>query len=82
MGGANHHCRFDTIVICLDSSRIFDLRVGFLARAEWTPAWLSRLNPEAELDFTVSFLRNRSTLSSANYSRWEGGPALVLGWRF
>jgi hypothetical protein len=46
------------------------------------PAWLTRLNPEAELDFTVSFLRNRSTLSGANYSQWEGGPALVFGWRF
>ena len=51
-----------------------DLRVGFLARAEWTPAWLSRLNPEAELDFTVSFLRNHSTLSSASYRQWGAVP--------
>jgi hypothetical protein len=58
-----------------------DFRVGFLARAEWTPAWLTQINPEAELDFTVSFLRNRSTLLSANDSQWEGGRALVLGWR-
>ena len=59
-----------------------DVRWGWLARVEWTPEWLTKLNPGGELDFTVSFLRNRSTLSSANYSQWEGGPALVLSWRF
>jgi hypothetical protein len=59
-----------------------DLRLGWLARAEWTPDWLTRINPGAELDFTVSFLRNRSSLASANYSQWEGGPALVLSWKF
>ena len=57
---------------------------GIIDSSHWheAPAWLTRLNPDAELDFTVSFLRNRSTLSSANYTQWEGGPALVLGWRF
>jgi hypothetical protein len=59
-----------------------DLRLGFAAHAEWTPDWLTRINRGAELDFVVSFLRNRSTLASENYSQWEGGPALVLSWRF
>lgn len=59
-----------------------DLRVGWYARAEWTPEWLARINPEAELDFTISFLRNRSNVASENYSQWEGGPALMLAWRF
>jgi hypothetical protein len=52
---------------CFGSPRR-DLRLGWLARAEWTPDWRRRINPEAELDFAVAFLRNRSTLSSANYS--------------
>jgi hypothetical protein len=40
----------------------------------------TRINPEAEL--TVSFLRNRSTLPSADYTQRERGPALILGGRF
>jgi hypothetical protein len=59
-----------------------DLRLGAVASAEWTPDWLTQINPDATLQFTVSFLRNHSTLASANYSQWEGGPALAVTWRF
>lgn len=59
-----------------------DFRFVGYARAEWNPDWLTRLNPGAELQFGVSFLRNQSSLASANYSQWEGGPQLSLSWRF
>jgi len=59
-----------------------DFRFVGYARAEWNPDWLTRINPDAELQFGVSFLRNQSTLRSANYSQWEGGPSVSLSWRF
>lgn len=59
-----------------------DFRVGWIARAEWTPDWLTRRLPRAEIDFTIAYLRNASNLHAANYTVWEGGPALALTWRF
>jgi len=48
----------------------------------WTPSWLTRLNPDAELDLVVYYERNLSTYSSARYANWTGGPQIVLGWKF
>lgn len=59
-----------------------DFRVGWVARAEWTPDWLTRRMPHAEIDFTLAYLRNASNLKAANYTVWEGGPALAMTWRF
>jgi hypothetical protein len=59
-----------------------DLRVGASGYVQWTPEWLTRRIPAAEIDFTISYLRNSSNLPSANYTIWEGGPAVVLSWRF
>jgi hypothetical protein len=59
-----------------------DLRFSVLAHAEWTPRRLTRLLPGAEIDLTLEYLRNSSTLAGFSYTRWEGGPALVFAWKF
>ncbi len=59
-----------------------DYRLSGILRAAWTPAWLTRIVPAAEIDFTLSFLKNFSNLPRERFSQWEGGPALALAWRF
>lgn len=59
-----------------------DIRFTAMFYATWTPAWLTRLNPSAELDFSLAFLRNYSTVSEESFSQWEAGPTLGLSWSF
>jgi hypothetical protein len=59
-----------------------DVRLTGILRAAWTPTWLTQLVRSAEIDFSVSFLRNYSTVADERFSQWEGGPSLVLAWRF
>ncbi len=59
-----------------------DYRLSCILRAAWTPAWLTRIVPAAGIDFTLSFLKNFSTLPRERFSPWEGGPAAALTWRF
>lgn len=59
-----------------------DARFGWTAYVQWTPEWLTRRVRAAEIDFTLTYLRNSSNLPSTNYTIWEGGPAVVLSWRF
>lgn len=59
-----------------------DFLLSGLVRAIWTPSWLTSLVPGAEIDATLSFTRNFSTLQSEDFSQWEGGPALVFDWKF
>jgi len=59
-----------------------DLFLELEGTVGWTPGWLTKLNPDAELDFVVTFDRNLSTYSSARYVSWTGGPQIMLGWKF
>jgi hypothetical protein len=56
--------------------------VAFQARIELTPEWLTKRLPDAEIDLSVSYQRNASTLPTLSYSRWQGGPALIVTQRF
>ncbi|HKM62369.1 MAG TPA: hypothetical protein VJY39_07740 [Acidisphaera sp.] len=59
-----------------------DLFLELEGTVAWTPSWLTKVNPDAELDFVVTFDRNLSTYSSARYVSWTGGPQIMLGWKF
>jgi hypothetical protein len=59
-----------------------DFRLGAAGRVVWTPEWLTRWNPSADIQLALGFLHNFSNLSQQRYSQWEGGPILELGWRF
>ncbi len=48
----------------------------------WTPEWLTRSLPDAELALLFSWERNMSTLPSKSYTRWEGGPLVTLAYEF
>jgi hypothetical protein len=55
-----------------------DLRLAALFYATWTPGWLTRLNPSAELDFSLAFLCNYSTVPDENFRQSEAWPELEL----
>jgi hypothetical protein len=59
-----------------------DLRLSIEGRAAWTPVWLTHFAPSAEIDFAATFLRNLSNLPTERFSQFEGGPSLILVWRF
>jgi hypothetical protein len=59
-----------------------DYRLSAILTAAWTPDWLTRLLPRAEIDLTVGFLRNFSNLSEESFHEWDVGPALSFAWRF
>jgi hypothetical protein len=59
-----------------------DLRPGIELKATWTPDWLTRPLPGAELEFLLTFERNYSNLVDKRYTLWELGPALVLRSKF
>jgi hypothetical protein len=56
--------------------------MAFQARVELTPKWLTRNLPGAEIDLSISYQRNTSTVPTLSYSRWQGGPALIVTQRF
>lgn len=59
-----------------------DLRPGVLAKAVWTPEWLTRIVPRSEIVLSANFYRNYSNLPDKNYTFWEIGPTLGARWRF
>jgi hypothetical protein len=59
-----------------------DTFMAFQARVELTPKWLTRNLPGAEIDLAISYQRNTSTVPTLSYSRWQGGPALIVTQRF
>jgi len=59
-----------------------DYKPSVLLRTVWTPGWLTRLNRRAEVDLSVSFEKNYSTLPAARFTDWEIGPTLSVGWKF
>lgn len=59
-----------------------DLRLSIEARVAWTPVWLTDFAPAAEIDFAATFLKNLSNLPTERFSQFEGGPSLMLAWRF
>lgn len=59
-----------------------DFRPGVLLKAIWTPDWLRKILPRAEIDFTAEFQRNFSNLPEKAYKLWEIGPTVEVRWKF
>jgi hypothetical protein len=59
-----------------------DMRPSVILQATWTPDWLTRWVRRAEIDFTVTFLRNLSNLPEERFSEWDVGPSLTFAWTF
>jgi hypothetical protein len=59
-----------------------DIRSSLLAKAVWTPEWLTKVLPKAEIDFQFYFLRNYSNIKEDEFVVWELGPQVVLAWKF
>jgi hypothetical protein len=59
-----------------------DYRPSVILQATWTPDWLTRWVRRAEIDFTVTFLRNFSNLAEERFSEWDVGPSLTFAWKF
>jgi hypothetical protein len=59
-----------------------DVRLGGDISAVWTPLWLTRVLPYADITFSAEYLNNRSTEPTANYKLWEFGPTVTLKTRF
>ena len=59
-----------------------DVKPSAVLKTVWTPLWLTRLNRRAEVDLSVSFEKNYSTLPQARFIDWEVGPTVALGWKF
>jgi hypothetical protein len=62
--------------------RRHDNRLSAIAKAVWTPDWLTRHVKNAEIDFEVAWYKNYSNLSFEQYTVWEVGPAVLLAWHF
>jgi hypothetical protein len=58
-----------------------DIRIGTALTATWSPDWLTKALPDAEIDFTFSVQRNYSTFPEENYTVWDLGPTLGLKWK-
>src|SRR5262245_49603946 len=59
-----------------------DIRSSMLAKLVWTPEWLTKVLPKAEIDFQFFFLRNYSNIKADEFVVWEVGPQVVLAWKF
>jgi hypothetical protein len=59
-----------------------DYRPSAILQAIWTPDWLTRWVRRAEIDFTVTFLRNISNLPEERFSEWDVGPSVTFAWKF
>ena len=59
-----------------------DNRLSAIARAVWTPDWLTRRIKNAEIDFEVAWYKNYSNCSFEQYTVWEVGPSVPLAWHF
>jgi hypothetical protein len=59
-----------------------DTRLSAVAKAVWTPDWLTSYLKDAEIDFEVAWYKNYSNLSFERYTVWEVGPSVLLAWHF
>jgi len=59
-----------------------DNRLSAIARAVWSPNWLTRRVRDAEIDFNVAWYKNYSNVPSQRYIDWEVGPSVLLAWHF
>jgi hypothetical protein len=59
-----------------------DTRLSAVAKAVWTPDWLTGYLKDAEIDFEVAWYKNYSNLPFERYTVWEVGPSVLLTWHF
>jgi len=58
-----------------------DIRPSVIAKAIWTPEWLTQVMPRAEIDFILFYQRNFSNLREEEYVVWELGPTVIFAWK-
>ena len=58
----------------VDGQKRRDIRPSVTVKAIWTPEWLTKQIPKAEINFALFFQRNISTIAEEEFTQWELGP--------